>query len=99
MALAVSVAVVVTALLAVAELAISDRLFPFTTGFWRAAIAAGLCVAALWVAGEMLSPLGQPVRALGLLALFWPSLWLSLRFGLDAADKAALGKAAIRLRL
>jgi O-antigen/teichoic acid export membrane protein len=42
MALAVSVAVVATALLAVAELAVSDRLSPFTSGFWRAAISAAL---------------------------------------------------------
>jgi hypothetical protein len=91
--------VVATALLAVAELAFSDRLFPFTKGFWRAAAAATLCIVALWLAGEALTAFGQPVRALGLFVLFWPLLWLALRFGLEAVDKAALGKAAIKLRL
>jgi O-antigen/teichoic acid export membrane protein len=99
MALAVSAAVVATALLAVGELAWSDRLFPFTTGFWRAAIAATLCIFALWAVGAVLQPFGQPVRALGLLVLFWPLLWLALRYGLEAADKSALGKAAFKLRL
>lgn len=99
MALAVSAAVVVTAFLAVAELAYSDRLSPFTSGFWRAALAATLCIATLWCIGWALTPFGQPARALGLLILFWPLLWLGLKFGLEAEDKAALGKAAIKLRL
>jgi O-antigen/teichoic acid export membrane protein len=99
MALAVSAAVVVTALLAVAELAWSDRLSPFTAGFWRAATAAAVCILALWLAGEALSPFGQTIRAITLLLIFWPLLWLTLRFGLETADKAALGKAAVKLRL
>jgi hypothetical protein len=99
MALAVSAAVVATALLAVAELTVSDRLSPFTKGFWKAASASGLCITALWAAGIALAPLGAPVRATGLLLLFWPLLWMALRFGLEAEDKAALGKAAIKLRL
>lgn len=99
MALAVSVAVVATALLAVVELAVSDRLSPFTTGFFKAAIASSLCIAGLWAAGLMLAPLGAPVRAIGLLLLFWPLLWLALKYGLEAEDKAALGKAAVKLRL
>jgi O-antigen/teichoic acid export membrane protein len=99
MALAVSAAVVATALLAVAELAISDRLSPFTSGFWRSALAAGLFVAALWLAGDVLNAFGQPARAIALLILFWPLLWLALRFGLEPSDKAALGKLAVRLRL
>jgi O-antigen/teichoic acid export membrane protein len=99
MALAVSVAVVTTALLAVAELAVSDRISPFTTGFWRAAFASALCIMALWAVGEVLVQLGAAVRAIGLLLLFWPLLWLALKFGLEAEDKAALGKAAAKLRL
>lgn len=99
MALAVSAAVVATALLAVAELAISDRLSPFTSGFWKSALASGLFVAALWIAGDVLNALGQPARAIALLVLFWPLLWLALRFGLETSDKAALGEFAVRLKL
>ena len=99
MALAVSAAVVATALLAVAELAVSDRLSPFTSGFWKSALAAGLFVAALWLAGDVLNAFGQPMRAVTLLLLFWPLLWVALRFGLESSDKAALGKLAVRLRL
>jgi O-antigen/teichoic acid export membrane protein len=99
MALAVSVAVVATALLAVCELIFSDRLSPFTSGFWKAALASGLCIAALYIAGLALIPLGAPIRTVGLLLIFLPLLWLALRYGLEAEDKAALGKAAITLRL
>lgn len=99
MALAVSVAVVATGFLAVAELVWSDRLSPFTSGFWRALLAAALCIAALCGIAQALALLGQPVRALGLLVLFWPLLWLGLKYGLEPEDKAALGKAAKRLRL
>ena len=99
MALAVSAAVVATALLAVAELAVSDRLSPFTSGFWKSALAAGLFVAALWLAGDVLNAFGKPVRAVALLVLFWPLLWVALRLGLEASDKAALGKLAVKLRL
>ena len=99
MALAVSIAVVVTALLAVWELGISDRLNPFGAGFWKAAMASGLCIAALWAAGMALMPLGNAMRAAILLLLFWPLLWLALKFGLETDDKAALGKTAAKLRL
>ena len=99
MAISVSAAVVVTAWAAVAELRFSDRLSPFGRGFWRAA-AAGLCVlAVLWLAGIALDVFGAPIRATGLFILFWPSLWLGLRYGLDEDDKAALGKFGKRLRL
>ena len=99
MALAVSAAVVATALLAVGELAVSDRLSPFTSGFWKSALAASLFVAALWVAGDVFSEFGKPARAIALLILFWPLLWVALRFGLEPSDKAALGKLAVKLRL
>jgi O-antigen/teichoic acid export membrane protein len=99
MAIAVSVAVVITALLAVVELAQSDGLSPFTAGFWKAVMAAGLSVAFLWGFGLILMPLGQPVRAISLLLIFWPTLWLALKYGLEPEDKAALGKAALTLRL
>ena len=99
MALAVSAAVVATALLAVGELAVSDRLSPFTSGFWKSALAASLFVAALWVAGDVFSEFGKPARAIALLILFWPLLWVAVRFGLEPSDKAALGKLAVKLRL
>jgi O-antigen/teichoic acid export membrane protein len=99
MAIAVSVAVVATAWAAVAELRISDGLSPFGAGFWRAVLAGATIIVALWIMGELLAPLGAPVRAIGLLILFWPFLWLGLKFGLEAVDKAALGKFGQKLRL
>lgn len=99
MAVAVSAAVVATAWAAVAELSISDGLTPFGVGFWRAVVMGGLIIGALWLSGEALAPLGAPIRALGLLALFCPLLWVGLRYGLDSTDKEALGKFGQRLRL
>ncbi|MGL5838946.1 MAG: lipopolysaccharide biosynthesis protein [Sphingorhabdus sp.] len=99
MALAVAAAVVLTALLAIAELYWSDRICPFGHGFWRALVAALGCVVLLWGVGELLSPFGQRIRALSLLFLFWPSLWLTLKIGLLPDDKAGLGKLASKLRL
>lgn len=99
MAIAVSVAVVATAWAAVAELRISDGLTPFGAGFWRAVVAGVFIIGALWLVGEALAPLGAAVRAIGLLILFWPLLWLGLRLGLDGNDKQALGKFGKRLRL
>lgn len=99
MAIAVSAAVVLTALLAVAELHWSDRLSPFGQGFWRALLAATACVSLLWIAGEAVASFGQRVRALALFALFWPCLWLTLKVGLLPDDKSALGRLAIRLKL
>lgn len=99
MAISVSVAVVVTAWAAVAELRFSDGLSPFGRSFWRAGGASLVVLALLWFAGVALDRLGAPVRATGLFILFWPFLWLGLRYGLDEDDKAALGKFGKRLRL
>ena len=99
MALAVSAAVVVTAWVAVVELKISDRLSPFGSGFWRAVAIGAAIIGLLWLAGEALEPFGAPVRAIGLFALFWPLLWFALKFGLNASDKAALGKFGQGIRL
>lgn len=99
MAMAVSAAVVLTAILAMVELYWVDRISPLGHGFWRALFSAGGCIALLWGLGELLSPFGQPVRALSLLVLFWPALWVTLRIGLLPEDKAGLGSFARKLRL
>ena len=99
MAIAVSAAVVLTALLAIIELYWADGVAPFGHGFLRAAVAASGCIALLWGVGEFLAPFGQRVRALSLFALFWPCLWLTLRLGMLPEDKQGLGKVAAKLRL
>jgi O-antigen/teichoic acid export membrane protein len=99
MAVAVSVAVVFTAILAVIELYWSEKVSPFSNGFWRALFAATFALAALWLIGEALWPLGQRLRAFGMLLLFWPVLWLTLKWGMLPEDKAGLGKMSIKLRL
>ena len=99
MAVAVSAGAVLIAWAAVIELAISDRLHPFDLQFARGALAglAGLGVLAL--VGLLLEPLGAPVRAAGIGLLLLPLCWLTLRIGLDRADREALGKFAHALHL
>jgi O-antigen/teichoic acid export membrane protein len=99
MAIAVSAAVVFTAFLAVGELYASDGINPFGHGFWRALLAALAAIAILWGLGEAILPWGQRIRAIALLVLFWPILWLALKWGMLAEDKKGLGKLATKLWL
>ncbi|WP_374612121.1 lipopolysaccharide biosynthesis protein [Sphingorhabdus sp.] len=99
MAIAVSAAVVLTALLAIVELYVAEKVSPFGHGFLRALFAAAACIALLWGIGELLDPMGQRIRALTLFVLFWPTLWLALKWGLLDEDKQGLGKLAVKLRL
>jgi O-antigen/teichoic acid export membrane protein len=99
MALAVSAGVIVSSWAAVAELWISDRLGPFDRHFLRA-LACGLGgFAALWLVGWLFQGVGMVPRATIQFACFFPLVWLGLKFGLDAEDKAALGKAGRKLAL
>ncbi len=99
MAWAVSAGTVLIAWAATVELRLSDGLAAFDGAAGRAL---GVAVAAsglLWALGSALAPLGAAPRAIGLMLLFWPVLWLTLRLALPAADRAGLGKGARRLRL
>lgn len=99
MAIAVSISTVLIAWVAVVELWASDRHQPFDLPFMRGALAGAAGFGLLTLLGVVLEPLGAPVRAIGLLLLFVPLCWLTLRIGLDFGDRAALGKAAIAVRL
>lgn len=99
MALAVSAGVVVSSWSAVAELWWSDGLGPFDSHFVRALACGAGGLAALWLIGIAFGDLHMAVRAALQFALFFPLVWLGLKLGLDAEDKAALGKAGRSLRL
>ncbi|MBS0503932.1 MAG: oligosaccharide flippase family protein [Proteobacteria bacterium] len=97
MAWAVSAGTVLIAWAATLELRITDGLVAFdreAIGALAATLAAAIL---LWAAGSLLSP--APIRAVGLLLLFWPAQWAVLRFGLPLSDRQALGKTARKLRL
>lgn len=99
MALAVAVGAVSIAVVAVAELYASDRLHPFDTPFLRG-LAVGLAGSALLAGiGQLFDPLGAPVRATAILVALPSCAWLSLRLGLAAEDRAALGRFAGLARL
>jgi hypothetical protein len=83
----------------VIQLQFSDGLSPFGPGFARAALAVTAMLVTLWLAGIGLMAFGSAVRALTMVAIFWPLLWLGLRFGLEPGDKAALGKLGRKLGL
>lgn len=99
MAIAVSVATVLIAWAATLELRISDGLTAFDTGAFKLLAVSAIGAGLLWGAGELLAPLGARSRAVGLLLLFWPVLWLVLRAGLPFTDRSALGRTARKLRL
>jgi O-antigen/teichoic acid export membrane protein len=90
MAWAVTAGTVLIAWAATVELRWSDGLVAFDRASWRALAVAGGAAALLWAAGQAASPLGAPVRAGLLFALFWPLLWATLRIGLPVSDRAAL---------
>lgn len=97
MAWAVSAGTVLIAWAATLELRITDGLVAFdreAIGALAATLAAAIL---LWAAGSLLSP--APIRAVGLLLLFWPAQWAVLRFGMPLSDRQALGKTARKLRL
>ena len=73
----------------------------FLASMWEVGLSAVLPVAVALILFFVSArgPLAAPIRATGLFLLFWPSLWLGLRYGLDEDDKAALGKFGKRLRL
>ena len=99
MAIAVSVGTVLIAWAATLELRISDGLVAFDGAALKLLAIASAGVGLLWATGLALAPFGAPARAIGLLLLFWPVLWLVLRAGLPQADRAALGGPARRIGL
>lgn len=99
MAIAVSAGTVLIAWAATIELRVSDGLVAFDAPALKLLLLTLLACAALWALGEALAPLGAPARAVGLLLLFWPALWLVLRAGLPRADRESLGGLAHALRL
>lgn len=99
MAIAVGIGSVLIAWAATVELRISDGLLPFDRGSGRSLAIALLGAAGLALAGHALAPLGARPRAIGLLLLFWPALWLVLRYGLGPADRGAFGKLGRKIGL
>ncbi|MFD1610927.1 lipopolysaccharide biosynthesis protein [Sphingomonas tabacisoli] len=99
MAWAVSAGTVLIAWAATVELRLADGIVAFDAAAMRALLTALLLSAVLWIVGSALRPFGAPVRAVGLLLLFWPALWATLRVGLALPDRQALGKTGRRIKL
>jgi len=99
MAVAVAVGVTVASWAAAAELWVTERLSPFDRHVVRALAAGGFSFVALIGIGLAMADMPPLLRGAVQFALFWPLLWLALRFALDAEDKAALGRYARLLRL
>jgi hypothetical protein len=95
----VTAGTVLIAWAATVELRIADGLVAFERHAFAVLAVALLACSVLWLAGLGLEPLGNPVRSVSLLLLFWPTLWVVLRFGLPRDDRQALGSVAQRLRL
>jgi O-antigen/teichoic acid export membrane protein len=96
MAIAVAVATITSTLAATAELAISDRLWPFD---YKLAQGLGLALAGVAGMGLVAAFAGGPVRFVGVALLWAATSWLTLRYGLTRSDREALGALSRRLRL
>lgn len=96
MAVAVSVAILISTYAAAFELRISDRLSPFDRKLFQ-----GLALALAGVAAMALVEYltGGPLRFVSNLALWAATSWLALRYGLTREDRQALGGLSRRLRL
>ncbi|MFN3388121.1 MAG: lipopolysaccharide biosynthesis protein [Allosphingosinicella sp.] len=96
MAIATAAATLAATFAATLELRIADRLSPFDRSLFAGLAIALAGVAAMALAAEAAS---GPVRFALVLALWAGTSWTALRFGLAAADRAALGGFARTLRL
>ena len=96
MAVAVSVAILVSTYAAAVELRIGDGLSPFDYKLAQnfAVVTGGVALMWLWS-----SAFGGPARFAGNIALWAATCWLALRYGLNRSDRESLGGLARRLRL
>jgi O-antigen/teichoic acid export membrane protein len=99
MAIAVGAGAATTALAAVIELRITDKLTILDTPFLRGLVAGLLGFAVLALFNVLFEQLGATMRAIGLIVLSLPIFWITLRLGLDMNDRKGLGKLAERIRL
>jgi O-antigen/teichoic acid export membrane protein len=96
MAIAVAAATLLIAYLATLELRLADGLSPFDRKL-IAALAIALAGVALMAAAEAVT--AGPARFASVLAIWAATSWLTLRLGLQRADREALGPLARRLKL
>jgi O-antigen/teichoic acid export membrane protein len=96
MAIAVAAATVLIAYAATIELRVSDGLSPFDRKLFQGLGIALLGVGLMALAEALFS---GPLRFATVLSLWAATSWLALRFGLNRADREALGGIARRLRL
>lgn len=99
MAVAVSAGWTAAALLALIELRITDRLDAFSKRLWIGLGISAATGAVMWFVDRIVAPLGDRVEAAAVLAIFFPAIWLGLRYGLSRTDREALGPIARRLRI
>lgn len=99
MAISVAVSLNIVALLALLQLYWWHKLHPFQPPFWRTFLVS-LLAALMVLGGEALvSQWSKAAGAATAVALFAAAFWLSLRFGLCKADRAALGRFGKWLRI
>ena len=96
MAIATAAATLAATFAATLELRIADRLSPFDRSLFAGLAIALAGVGAMALAAEAAS---GPARFAAVLLIWAATSWTALRFGLAAADRAALGGFARRLRL
>lgn len=99
MAIAVSIGVIIAAILPLAQLHVYDRLHPFPPPFGAVALRASLTSACGLLAALAVQLLPVQSHAPLLFVVLIATLWLTVRLALPLADRLMLGKAARTLRL
>lgn len=99
MAISVAVSLNIIALLSLVQLYGSHGLHPFQPPFWRT-FSVSVLAALLVLGSEMtVSQWSEAAGAVVGVVMFLAAFWLSLRFGLCQADRAALGRFSKWLRI
>lgn len=96
MAIAVSIAILVSTYAAAVELRIGDGLSPFD---YKLAQGFGVAIGGVALMWAWSSAFGGPVRFAGNMSLWAATSWLALRHGLNRSDRESLGGLARQLRL
>lgn len=99
MAISVAVSLNLVAVLALVQLYWSHLLHPFQPPFWRTLSISALAALMVLAADAAASRWSELAGMVAAAVMFLPAFWLSLRFGLCRADRAALGRFSKWLRL
>ena len=91
MAIAVGIGMATSAILALIQVSVTQKIDPFSKRLGIGAAVGTAYAGLLWSIDRSIEPFGDVVEGTVLLLLLVPGVWLGLRFGLSRTDHEALG--------